>query len=522
MPQVARSRQYQRERGRKRMSVSRMLLAAASAFIVAASAQAYPGKPVPQDDRVFPRSEEAFGPPLPIPGLQIPDTERVQSIDSNGAIYRYEVPANWNGDLVMYAHGFRGCVDPVTGELEPLEVENPPLREYYLSKGYAWAASSYSKNCYDVKDGVESTNRLWRIFAREQGKPEKTLITGFSMGGHVTGAAIEMFPNIQCPDGRRGRICERFARILGKLSGGVEYHGAAPACGVMGDEALFDYFGDFGYGAEALARLAGAPIESQFPPPDDYQSSTLGPVLFTLFENGNIFTDPALPPVTPTPAGEKLRELTRVISGGERPIFDFAFTGFLPLLFSFAGSDGTVDGVVSGNIYDNIGKVYQLDASPELTPDEQALNATILRLRQNPRVNQRRFLQLERVPVITGRISIPVLSTHTLGDLFVPFSMQQIYAREVQAQGRSEHLVSRATRAISHCEFSADELIRTFDDLVEWVETGKKPAGDPILDTAAVANPLFGCRFTEGATGVTPAPLRDAAGACAAVKYSIR
>ena len=241
-------------------------------------------------------------------------------------------------------------------------------------------------------------------------------------------------------------------------------------------------------------------------------------MLFTLFENGNIFTNPALPPVTPTPAGEQLKDLTRVISGGERPIFDFAFTGFLPLLFSFAGSDGTVDGVVSGNIYDNIGKVYQLDASPELTPDEQALNETILRLRQNPRVNQRRFLQLERVPVITGRISIPVLSTHTLGDLFVPFSMQQIYAREVQAQGRSEYLVSRATRAISHCEFSADELIRTFDDLVEWVETGKKPAGDPILDTAAVANPLFGCRFTEGATGVTPVELRDAAGACALVK----
>ena len=504
------------------MSVSRMLLAAASAFIVAASAQAYPGKPVPQDDRVFTAFVEEFEGPGQIPPLPPFETIRVQDIDSEGAIYRYEVPVGpvpWNGRLVMYAHGFRGCVaDPATGALVPLTVDDPPLRQYYLSQGYAWAASSYAKNCYDVKDGVESTNRLWRIFAREQGKPEKTLITGFSMGGHVTGAAIEMFPNIQCPDGRRGRICERFARILGKLSGGVEYHGAAPACGVMGDEALFDYFGDFGYGAEALARLAGAPIESQFPPPDDYQSSTLGPVLFTLFENGNIFTDPALPPVTPTPAGEKLRELTRVISGGERPIFDFAFTGFLPLLFSFAGSDGTVDGVVSGNIYDNIGKVYQLDASPELTPDEQALNDTILRLRQNPRVNQRRFLQLERVPVITGRISIPVISTHTLGDLFVPFSMQQIYAREVEAQGRSEYLVSRATRAISHCEFSSGELIRTFDDLVEWVETGSKPAGDPILDAEAVANPLFGCRFTEGATGVTPAALRDARDRCDLVR----
>jgi len=477
------------------MSVSRMLLAAASALIVAASAQAYPGKPVPQDDRVFPPLVQEFEEPgFPFQTIQ------VQDVDREGAIYRYEVPVGpvpWNGRLVMYAHGFRGCVaDPATGALVPLTVENPPLREYYLSKGYAWAASSYAKNCYDVKDGVESTNRLWRIFAREVREPDMTLITGFSMGGHVTGAAIEMFPNIQCPDGRRGRICERFARILGKLSGGVEYHGAAPACGVMGDEALFDYFGDFGYGAETLAKIAGAPVESQFPPPDDYQTRTLGPVLFTLFEGGDIFTDPV-----PTEQGEKLKELTRVISGGERPIFDFAFNGFLPLLFSFAGSDGTVDGVVSGNIYDNKGKVYQLDADPMLTTDEQALNDTILRLRQNPRVNQRRFLQLERVPVITGRISIPVISTHTLGDLFVPFSMQQIYAREVAAQRRSDLLVSRATRAINHCEFSPQELIRTFNDLVAWVETGEKPEGDPILDPEAVADPLFGCRFTAGDTG---------------------
>lgn len=487
------------------MSVFRVMSVVAAAMILCNSASASQGKPVPQDDRVFPAGNSgAFE---PIPGLT---AELKQGVDSHGAIYRYEVPVAWNGDLVMYAHGFRGCVaDPATGALVPLTVDNPPLREYYLLRGYAWAASSYSKNCYDVKDGVESTNRLARIFAREVGQPEKTLITGFSMGGHVTGAAIEMFPNIQCPDGRRGRICERFARILGKLSGGIAYDGAAPACGVMGDEALFDYFGDFAYGAEALAAAVNPLVQSQFPPPDDYGTTTLPLVISTLFANGG-----AGFPSDLTPQGEKLKDLTRVISGGERPIFEFAFAGFQPLLFSFAGSDGTVDGVVSGNIYDNIGKVYQLDADPALNADEQLLNDTIIRLRQNPRVNHPRFLQLERVPIITGRIAIPVLTTHTLGDLFVPISMQQIYAREVAAQGRSEYLVTRATRAISHCEYSPEELIRTFDDLVQWVETGVKPAGDDLLDPAAMANPFFGCQFTEGSTaGPTPDALRG--GFCA-------
>ena len=59
----------------------------------------------------------------------------------SGAGYRMEVPANWNGDLVLYAHGYRG-----TG-LE-LTVGNPAIRDYLLSKGYAWAASSYRANGY--------------------------------------------------------------------------------------------------------------------------------------------------------------------------------------------------------------------------------------------------------------------------------------------------------------------------------------------------------------------------------------
>lgn len=49
-----------------------------------------------------------------------------------GAGYRIEVPDDWNGSLVMWAHGFRG-----TG-LE-LTVDNHPLRNFLIPNGYAWA-----------------------------------------------------------------------------------------------------------------------------------------------------------------------------------------------------------------------------------------------------------------------------------------------------------------------------------------------------------------------------------------------
>ena len=168
---------------------------------------------VPQDSRVF-FVDEAKLPFPAVPGLP---AQQYWGIDHDAG-FRIEVPDNWNGDLVVYTHGFRG-----TGA--ELTVDNPPLRDYYLALGYAWAASSYSKNYYDVRSGVESTNSLVRYFKRNIGQPNRTYITGFSMGGHIIGAAIEQFPNVDCPDGRRGRLCRRIVKILGVLSGGIKYDG---------------------------------------------------------------------------------------------------------------------------------------------------------------------------------------------------------------------------------------------------------------------------------------------------------
>jgi hypothetical protein len=67
--------------------------------------------------------------------------------EHDGTGYRIEVPANWNGEVVYYAHGFRGNPPALT-------VSFPPLREHLIANGYAWAASSYSKNGYEPGAGA--------------------------------------------------------------------------------------------------------------------------------------------------------------------------------------------------------------------------------------------------------------------------------------------------------------------------------------------------------------------------------
>ena len=105
------------------------------AAVTAASAGPATADPPPEyfvDEAKLPFSE--------IPGIA---TDRYWGT-LNGAGYRIEVPQNWNGRLVMWAHGFRGS------GLE-LTVDNHPLRTFLAANGYAWAASSYSRNEYDVE-----------------------------------------------------------------------------------------------------------------------------------------------------------------------------------------------------------------------------------------------------------------------------------------------------------------------------------------------------------------------------------
>lgn len=391
-----------------------------------------------------------------------------------GAGYRIEVPDNWNGNLVMWAHGFRG-----TG-LE-LTVDNHPLRGLLVPLGFAWAASSYSRNDYDVTVGVQDTHALASLFNGLVAKPDMTYSTGASMGGHVTAVSIEQYPKA--------------------------YDGALPICGVLGDYELFDYFLDFNVAAQQIGTGSSVfPVD-----PAQYVGLTVPTIKANLeaFAGGWPFFLNA--------DGNNLKNLTELRSGGDRPNFDEAWffwntfpdfvTGPGNFLFDTGLGDGTLPRA-PGQAADNIGVVYQFDTDPALTVGEQALNDGIARVAADPQA--RNPNGLAPVPVVSGDIGIPVLTLHNLGDLFVPIHMEVEYATRVAAEGHSDLLVQRAIRGVNHCDFTATELATAFLDLVGWVEFGVKPAGDNFLDPAAVADPNFGCAFTNDPGGVhilaTPCP----------------
>jgi len=415
----------------------------------------------PQDDRTFMIDETM----LSFAALPNIETDRWFGV-LDGAGYHIEVPKqNWNGILVMYAHGYAG-----TGPM--LRITDPAaLRPYLIERGYAWAASSYTKNYYDVRAGVEDTNKLALAFKRiaaDNGRtleePTKRYIVGHSMGGHITGAAIEK---------------EASETAANK----VKYAAALPMCGVMGDVELFSYFAAFQLAAQ---KLAGTP-PSKTPAEFMAVRQQTQDALFSAY------------PTATTPAGDKLKAIVRNLTGGARPSFDLGFAAkqWQDAVWGTFGGDGTVNGILNLPVTDTRAIEYQLDDDPALSEEEKTFNAEVTRFEPAPNPNPIREDGVRWVPVVNGEIDIPVLSIHTLGDLYVPFLMQQIYRQRVTAKGNADRLVQWSIRGTGHCEFTAAEQVAAFQALEKWEQEGVKPAGDEVLDRAQLKDPAYGCKFTK-------------------------
>jgi pimeloyl-ACP methyl ester carboxylesterase len=399
-------------------------------------------------------------------------------IAPDGAAYRIEVPPNWNGTLVMFAHGFRG-----TGNV--VWVDEPQLRQYFVDNGFAWAASSYALNGYDPGDGVVDTHDLMQSFPSITGlQAQQVIMTGLSMGGEITTAEIEAYKG--------------------------QFAGAMPYCGVLAGNDLFNYF----LGANVTAAaLTGTTIQ--------YPTGALNGQAYAVAYDKAVLSElPALGITSSsgsfttnlTSTGALWADSVEQLSGGTRPGFQSALAywnsfGFAPLanipfLFGlYPGLNGGTLGFANGSVAGNEGTFYRFADNPGvMLRQEIALNSAVLRVPVTATTSADALTPAE-LPIIQGDPGIPVLSIHGIGDLFVPFSMDQRYDQMMIANGEGNLFVGRAIREVTHCGYTTNELSAGFAALVQWIDTGQRPAGDNILAPGDVSSPLFGCRFTDPTPG---------------------
>jgi pimeloyl-ACP methyl ester carboxylesterase len=113
-----------------------------------------------------------------------PPTDYTGTLD--GTAYKIRVPANWNGTLLVFAHGTQlGAPTPV--------VAPPNVEAQLLASGYALAGSGFT-NSY--QDGVQQTHALTGFFRKTVANPQRIIIWGNSLGGGISLNLIEKYPGL--------------------------------------------------------------------------------------------------------------------------------------------------------------------------------------------------------------------------------------------------------------------------------------------------------------------------------------
>lgn len=98
---------------------------------------------------------------------------------ADGATWVADVPASWNGTIILFSHGF--------GPLTAADAPDPATQADLLGLGYALVGSSYSGSSWwalasAAKDQFASLAAVEKI----TGRPRRTIAWGESMGGLVS------------------------------------------------------------------------------------------------------------------------------------------------------------------------------------------------------------------------------------------------------------------------------------------------------------------------------------------------
>ncbi len=119
---------------------------------------------------------------------------------SDGAPYSMMVPANFNGTVYLYSHGYRYNVDipaaiPLIGGYKitntPQPGPNASVIGYLLGKGYAVMGSGFARQGWNADSGVATDVELINTFKTQFTKTDHVIAWGESLGGFITQGLAE-------------------------------------------------------------------------------------------------------------------------------------------------------------------------------------------------------------------------------------------------------------------------------------------------------------------------------------------
>lgn len=374
----------------------------------------------------------------------------------DGADYRAAVPADWNGTLILYSHGF---IPPVFDDPVPIALStSPKTEERLLDEGYALAASRYQGDGTGWQlEGGRDQLKLLDWFDENIGEPQRTISSGLSMGGQIAVNYAERHP-------------DRFDGVLAQ-------------CADYDTNGILNASLDMTF---AIKTLLAPDAEIDLVRPDNpaVTSQNLQEAITTALETpegrARIALAAALGGIQgwysgveprPTTPEEEIRQQARWLHD--------AYSTFVGPL-----GRPQIEAVAGGNPSWNVGINYRRQFARSGQRDLAvwayreaglSLKSDLDALRSAPRVapDPPAVAYFYRHGVARGRTPAPVVSLHSTADGGAIVDQQGWYTSQVRRNGDKHKLRSLYIERGGHCAFSAADELVALRILLERVESGR-------------------------------------------------
>ncbi|MEY9835124.1 alpha/beta hydrolase [Streptacidiphilus sp. EB103A] len=373
---------------------------------------------------------------------------------ADGATWIADVPAHWNGTLLLFSHGY--------GPTIAADAPTTASQQELLAEGYALAGSSYdpSGSWWALDSAERDQFATLDAFNRTVARPARTLSVGESMGGLV---------NARIARDGAGRV-DGAVGICGLVAGGVdlddyqlqaEYTIAALL--LPGQQVKLTGFSSAADAATTAGRLTAAVTAAQ--------ATAQGRARIALaaaYLNLSDWAPGLNPPAADDPAAQEAQQYVWLAQG----LLAFIENGRWSIEQSAGGNTSGTAGtdyarLLSGSEHAAEVRALYRQAGLDLHADTAALTRGA-GIHADPQAVR----HLEQTSTAGQGLAVPLLDVHTISDQLVPVQQEQAFAQRVRAAGDGALLRQAYVDRQSHCNFTTAEIVASVHALDHRVSTG--------------------------------------------------
>lgn len=404
-------------------------------------------------------------------------TETVQKttgVLDSGAEWAAAMPADWNGVLLVWSHGY----NPV---LRPAEYAPSSAADALLAQGYALAGSAFSSAGWALEEAVPDQAATIEAFSAQFSEPGTVIGWGMSMGGLVTTALVE-----DEESGLDGGLsmCSSMGGAVGMMNMALDgAYAFKTLVAPDSDIHLVDVDNDF----ENLRRVQAALAKAR-----ETKEGRARVALAGVLAGLPGWTDPK----TPKPAADDIwaqeEQMAKALPMG----------AFLPRTDQESRAGGRFswnDGVDYAAQLDKSGRrdlveALYADAGLDLAADLKKLNEGSRIAAQAEHVD---YMLDNYTP--TGKPHVPLLAVQRAGDGMTSPALQGEYAATVRQNAGEGAMKSLWIDAAGHCNFTQEEILSSIEIIASRLRDGAWPEEDKAVFFDHEPMPMLRPCFQGGA-----------------------